>query len=115
MKYTIRPKGSSSAGGFAVTAIAAREALERVKELVERGLSEVQIFDAAGKPYVLAALEQQATEAEKTPPVNRRGELLMEGDGSGSRRRRRAQSRASQERFSSVVKVLFASTTAATP
>jgi hypothetical protein len=72
MKYTIRPKGSSSAGGFAITAIDAREALERVKELVERGVSEVQIFDSAGRAYDLAALEQQATSdcRKRDKPVN---------------------------------------------
>jgi hypothetical protein len=52
-KCTIRPKGSSSAGGFATTAVDAQEALERVKELVERGLTEVQISIPLGSHTTL--------------------------------------------------------------
>jgi hypothetical protein len=68
MKYH-SAQGSSVAGGFAIAAVDAREALDRAKELVERGLTEVQLFDSTGQPYDLADLEQQAAEAEnKTLP-----------------------------------------------
>jgi hypothetical protein len=76
LNFTIRPKGSSSSGGFAITAVDAREALERVRELVERGLTEVQIFDAAGKPYDLVELERVTSEAERTSKGDRRKRRL---------------------------------------
>lgn len=58
MRFTIRPGGSSSSGGFAVTAVDAREALDRVRQMINNGLAEVQIFDADGKAYDLIELER---------------------------------------------------------
>jgi hypothetical protein len=65
MKFTIRPKGSSSSGGFAIAATDAREALEHARVLVEHGLTEVQIFDSLGNPYDLVELERVTSESEK--------------------------------------------------
>ena len=66
VKFTIRPKGSNlSAGGLAVSAEDAREALDVVKAMTDRGMTEVQIFDADGQPYDLIELERVTSEAEK--------------------------------------------------
>ena len=64
MKFTIRPAGSSQSGGFAVTAIDAREALNHVRDLLARGLTDVHILDHKGRRYDLVELERLTAEGE---------------------------------------------------
>lgn len=65
MKFTIRAGASSqSAGGFAVTADGAREALDHVKHLIARGLTDVHIMDTRDRRYDLAELERLTSEGE---------------------------------------------------
>jgi hypothetical protein len=68
--FTIRPAGSSvSEGGFAVVASGPREALEQARAMLARGLADVEVEDATGKPYDLAELERMTAEIEAYSPV----------------------------------------------
>ena len=64
MKFTIRPAGSSLAGGFAVSATDAREALNHVRDMIARGLTDVHILDDRGRRYDPAELERLTVESE---------------------------------------------------
>jgi hypothetical protein len=65
MKFTIRPGASTSSGGVAVVASEAREALDLVREMMDRGLTDIEVFDDEGRLVELAELERaSATEAE---------------------------------------------------
>ena len=64
MKFTIRPAGSSLSGGFAVSATDAREALDHVRDMIARGLTDVHILDDRGRRYDLVELERLTAEGE---------------------------------------------------
>jgi hypothetical protein len=64
MKFTVRAGTSSqSAGGFAVTAMNARDALDHVARLVARGLTDVHVMDDKNRRYDLVELERLTAES----------------------------------------------------
>ena len=65
MIFTIRPAGSSRTGGFAVSAVTAREALNVVEDMRARGLRGIMITDENGRRYGRAELERLVTEADR--------------------------------------------------
>lgn len=64
MRYTIRPGATSCGDDFAVATADAREALDIVRGLIDRGLTDMQIFDAEGKAYDLADFERIVNASE---------------------------------------------------
>jgi hypothetical protein len=68
MKFTIRPGGSSFSGGMAISAMDAREALNHVRDLIARGLTEVHILDERGARYDVVDLERLTRASEQTDP-----------------------------------------------
>lgn len=65
MRFTIRAGSSSaSAGGFAIAAADAREALDHVRRLGERGLENVHVIGEGGQRYDLIELERATAQGE---------------------------------------------------
>lgn len=61
MKYTVRPKNEQAFGSFSVMVADPREALDVARELIERGVKDVEILDEEGTPYDLNTLELQTS------------------------------------------------------
>jgi hypothetical protein len=63
MPYTIKPKISEGFGSLTVLAGDAHEALSIVKDMAERGIEEVEIFDDTGAAYAPVQLVRIASQA----------------------------------------------------
>ena len=64
MKYIVRPRNDTGFGSVSVVASEASEALNIARDIIERGVEAVEIFDTEGNPYDLAELEHLASESE---------------------------------------------------
>jgi hypothetical protein len=64
VKYIVRPRNDRGFGSFSVAASEAREALDVVRGMTERGLEDIEILDSDGTPYDLAELERITSESE---------------------------------------------------
>ncbi|NNM71416.1 hypothetical protein [Enterovirga aerilata] len=64
MRFTIRPGESTASGGFAVIAQDAREALNHVRDMLDRGLTDIDVVDPEGRHYDLIELERITAESE---------------------------------------------------
>jgi hypothetical protein len=68
MPFKIRPGDGTPSGGFPVFAVDAREALDHVRAMLERGIESVEILDGDGVPYELRELERITSEREGGRP-----------------------------------------------
>jgi hypothetical protein len=64
MPYTIKSKPGDGFGSLGVLAGDAREALDVVKGMTERGIEEVEVFDDTGAACDPSELEHAASQAE---------------------------------------------------
>jgi hypothetical protein len=64
VKYTVRPRNDDGFGSVSVSASEAREALNIMKGMIERGVENVEILDVDGKPYDPTELERITSEGE---------------------------------------------------
>ena len=64
LRFPIRPGASTPSSGFAVSAGDPREALNHVRDMLERGLSDIDVLDDEGRPYDLSELERSALASE---------------------------------------------------
>jgi hypothetical protein len=71
MKFTVRPRHDSGHGNFSVAAAEPREALSIAKDMLERGVKDVEILDENGTAYDLTELERVTKEVEETSQPRR--------------------------------------------
>lgn len=64
MPFKIRPGDGTPSGGFTVFAVDAREALNHVRDMLERGIESVVVLDEDDRPYDLEELERLTREPE---------------------------------------------------
>ena len=63
MKYIVRPRNENGFGSVSVVTSEAEEALNIARDMIERGVEAVEIFDTEDNPCDLAELERVTTES----------------------------------------------------
>jgi hypothetical protein len=69
VRYTVRSRHNQSHGAFSIITEDAREALQIAKDMVVRGVQEVEILDENGAAFDLAELQRLTNDETSARPL----------------------------------------------